>query len=267
MAKKSTATKSSTTTTTVTTKKVEKNKMLSDTPLMGMGIAEFVGTFLLVSSIFAVHGQPLFVAFGLIGLVLIFGGISGSHLNPAITIGALATKRIKSKQAVIFIVAQLLGALAAFSIFSGVLSATAPSGSDAMMGGSQLFHVVDMSADEATTKGKEWVLFVAELLGVFALSLGVATALREKKQRIVSATAVGMALLVGLLLASSITQVLLVEQGTTLTYLNPAAAMSGYVAGGVNMFDLWPIMIFVIAPSVGAVLGFGLSDVLERSRH
>lgn len=270
MAKKTNSSKSSATTkTTVTEVKTTKGGLLANTPLVGMGIAEFVGTFLLVASIFAVQGQPLFVAFALIGLVLIFGGISGSHLNPALTIGALATKKIKNKTAVIYIAAQVLGALAAFALFSSFLGATAPvteTSESVYANGQQLFHVVDISADDAATKGKEWVLFAAELIGVFALSLGVATALREKKERVAAAVGVGMALLVGLLIASSITSVLLVENNTTLTFLNPAVALSGYFAGGTNMFDLWPLMIFVVAPAVGGVLGFALSDVFAKAQ-
>lgn len=270
MATKSSSSKKSASakTTTVTSVKTKKGGFLKDTPLAGMGIAEFVGTFLLTASIFAVQGQPLFVAFALIGIVLIFGGISGAHLNPAITVGALATKKIKSKRAIVYIVAQILGALAAFALFSGFLSATVPAAetTEAVYSNSQqLFHVVDISADESGVQGKEWVLFAAELIGVFALSLGVSVALREKKERVAAAAGVGLALLIGLLLASSITSVLLTESNTTLTFLNPAVALSGYFAGGISMFDLWPLMIFVVAPLVGGVLGFGLSDLLEKA--
>lgn len=269
MAKKTTSSKASSTKsqTKITTTKAKKGGLLDNTPLVGMGIAEFIGTFLLVGSIFAVQGQPLFVAFALIGLVLIVGGISGAHLNPAITIGALATKKVKSKTAIVYIVAQVLGALLAFALFSSMLGATTVTEESATIydNGQTLFHVVDVSADEAATKGKEWVLFAAETLGVFALSLGVSSALRQdKKQRMVAGATVGLSLLIGLLLASSITSSLLVENGTTLTYLNPAAALAGYFAAGTSMFDLWPIMIFVVAPAVGGVLGFGLSDLLNK---
>ena len=270
MATKSSSSKNSVSakTTTVTSVKTKKGGFLKDTPLAGMGIAEFVGTFLLTASIFAVQGQPLFVAFALIGIVLIFGGISGAHLNPAITVGALAAKRIKGKRAIVYIAAQILGALAAFALFSGFLNATAPvteAAESTYSSSQQLLHVVNISADESAVKGKEWVLFAAELIGVFALSLGVSVALREKKERLAAATGVGLALLIGLLLASSITSVLLTESNTTLTFLNPAVALSGYFAGGISMFDLWPLMIFAVAPLVGGVLGFGLSDLLEKA--
>ena len=50
------------------------------------------------------HGLALSIA------VSIFAGISGAHLNPAVTIGFLSTGRITPPLAVMYIVAQLVGA-------------------------------------------------------------------------------------------------------------------------------------------------------------
>src|SRR6185437_4813838 len=53
------------------------------------------------------HGLALSIA------VAIFGGISGAHVNPSVTIGMLITRRIQPALAVLYIVAQLLGATVA----------------------------------------------------------------------------------------------------------------------------------------------------------
>lgn len=50
------------------------------------------------------HGLALSIA------VNNFGGISGAHVNPAVTMGMLVTGRIKAPLALLYIVAQLLGA-------------------------------------------------------------------------------------------------------------------------------------------------------------
>jgi MIP family channel proteins len=50
------------------------------------------------------HGIALSIA------VSNFGGISGAHVNPAVTFGMLVTRRIKPSLAMLYIVAQLLGA-------------------------------------------------------------------------------------------------------------------------------------------------------------
>ena len=56
--------------------------------------AEFIGTFLLASVVIAGQGQPIFVLFALVGVVLLIGGISGGYVNPALTVGAWVTRRM-----------------------------------------------------------------------------------------------------------------------------------------------------------------------------
>jgi MIP family channel proteins len=89
-------------------------------------LAELIGTFLLVFFItsvvvlyvatgsqaqfgtdFAVVG--LVHAFLLFGLIVMFGVVSGGHFNPAVTLAAAAIKRISPIDAVIYILAQLIG--------------------------------------------------------------------------------------------------------------------------------------------------------------
>ncbi len=87
--------------------------------------AEFVGTFGLVFAGTAVIITDSFPGgkAGLVGLALTHGlilalgitatmGISGGHLNPAVTLGFLATKRIELKTALAYIGVQVLGGIA-----------------------------------------------------------------------------------------------------------------------------------------------------------
>jgi hypothetical protein len=86
-------------------------------------IAELVGTFVLVlvgcgtavfSGLYAgVVGISF--AFGLTFLALVYaiGGISGCHINPAVSLSMLALGRMKAKDAAFYIVAQCIGAIAA----------------------------------------------------------------------------------------------------------------------------------------------------------
>jgi aquaporin Z len=93
--------------------------------------AEFVGTFTLVT---AVCGAALFsapsaglvaVAFavGLSVLAMAFavGHISGGHFNPAVTLGLVAAGRFSSDKAVLYIVVQVVGGIAAALVFYGIL--------------------------------------------------------------------------------------------------------------------------------------------------
>lgn len=91
-------------------------------------IAELVGTFFLV--FFVTSAVTLFVATGnqaqfgsdfaviglvhaflLFGLVVMFGAVSGGHFNPVVTLAAAAVRRIDPIDAVIYILAQLSGAV------------------------------------------------------------------------------------------------------------------------------------------------------------
>jgi MIP family channel proteins len=87
-------------------------------------LAEAIGTFFLcfagIGAIVAMS-DPLNSGIGLLGVALahgialsvaisIFGGISGGHHNPAVTLGFLSTGRIKPPLAILYIIFQLVGA-------------------------------------------------------------------------------------------------------------------------------------------------------------
>lgn len=225
-------------------------KSLKRTPIVGALLAEFIGTFLLVASVFAVQGQPLFVAFALIGAVLVVGGVSGAHLNPAMTIGSWASRKISSLYAFGYVLAQVLGAIAAWLVLVTFLrgsETTAASSSPA------LFHAATM------TTGKEWYVFFTELLGATILAFGFATALRFRKDKVTAAFSYGFAALIALIVAGSITSMFLTESNTGLTFLNPAAAIA---ANGLS-WNLWPISIYILAPVIGGIVGFVLQDFLH----
>lgn len=226
---------------------------LSRSPFVGALIAEFIGTFLLVASIIAVQGQPLFVAFALVGIVLVIGGLSGAHVNPALTVGAWVTGKIKSLRAVGYIVAQVLGAIVAFVVLHAFLQGSAPASTSSLSTAPALYHAATL------TSSKEWYIFFAELLGTTVLAFGFAAALRAKRDKIVSAFTYGLALLIGLLIAGSITALFLTEQNTGLTFLNPATALA---ANGLA-WNMWPIAIYILAPFVGGIIGFILQDLLR----
>lgn len=101
-------------------------------------IAELVGTFFLVffvtsvATLFVATGNQAqfgsdFAVVGLVnGLVLfaviaIFGGVSGGHFNPAVTVAVAAARRIAPVDAVVYILAQLSGAVLGALLTKGLL--------------------------------------------------------------------------------------------------------------------------------------------------
>ena len=102
-------------------------------------VAEFIGTFYLcfagIAAILSTQ-SPINSGAGIVGIALAhglalsiaisaFGGLSGGHFNPAVTMGMLATGRIKVPLAVSYIAAQLLGATFAAYICKSVFPETA----------------------------------------------------------------------------------------------------------------------------------------------
>jgi aquaporin Z len=76
-------------------------------------IAEFLGTFLLVMAVLAT-GNALVIG-GTLGLVvLLLGGVSGAHVNPAISVAMLLKGSISTMEFVTFTVSQCAGAAAAW---------------------------------------------------------------------------------------------------------------------------------------------------------
>src|SRR2546423_4992570 len=89
-------------------------------------LAEFVGTFVLVfggvgSAVLAgdkIGFLGVSIAFGLTLLTMAYaiGSISGCHINPAVTVGLLVSRKIEAKDALGYIVAQILGAIVAAAL-------------------------------------------------------------------------------------------------------------------------------------------------------
>lgn len=213
--------------------------------------AEFIGIFALVfvgsgSIMMARHtnsATPLILAataHGLILAVMVTATmrISG-HLNPAVTIGFLVTRRIEPMMAGIYICAQILGAIAA----AYALKATVPAELfAASRGGGQ-----SIALDVTATQG-----FVLELIATFFLTFVVfGTAVDP------SAPKVG-GFAIGLTLGASILAIGPLTGGS----LNPARSLGPAVASGVFEGQV----VYWAGPIVGAIAAALIYDTLFLRR-
>lgn len=156
---------------------------------IAMLVAEFLGTGILTLTILAVSkstiGIPYFVSLAsglaVVAGMLVFGNISGGHFNPAITLGLWSVRRVKTTAAIVYIAAQLLGAVAAYYLFTYFIG--------------QPWHNA-----ASTFEGK---ILVAEAAGAFIFSLGWAAAAYNKLEGAKAATVVGIAFMLGLLVSSA----------------------------------------------------------------
>ena len=113
-------------------------------------LAEAVGTFVLVGigsmSILAatVGGLPVLLTvpfgfgFALLAAIAIAGHASGGHFNPAVTLAAWLDRRIGLGDAVGYVVAQAVGAIAASGLILGLVSQTAVAATRTLPGDTEL---------------------------------------------------------------------------------------------------------------------------------
>jgi aquaporin Z len=84
-------------------------------------IAEFLGTFLLVLSVFASGGNAYAIGATLAVVVLLTGKLSGGHVNPAISFTMFMKGSLSVKELLAYVAAQLLGGLSslyAYRVFA-----------------------------------------------------------------------------------------------------------------------------------------------------
>lgn len=263
-AKKTTRSKSQPKKTEVTTVKAVKSEKVAAvtrfklddkrTATAAALIGEFIGVFLLTSTYLVTKGEPLYMGFVLVTLILMVGVLSGAHLNPLVTVGAWVTRKLGNARTAAYVVAQLLGAGAAYVVLSTFISGYHTDASSASVLGQATPDVFKIAA---LTNHSHWYVFFAELLGSTIFAFAFASAWREKTDRVAKAFTAGLGLFVAMLVA-----------GVAVSYvganvvLNPAAAVAASAVDWVNI-DWFAVAAYLVAPLVGGVVGFALRDALE----
>ena len=216
-------------------------------------VAEFFGTFWLVfggcGAAVLAAGFPnlgigfvgVSLAFGLTVLTMAYavGHISGGHFNPAVTIGLWSAGRCATGDGVLYIIAQVIGAIAA----AAVLWLIASSQPGWMPGGFAANGYGDLSPGKYGLAG----CFVTEVvMTFFFLFIIIGTTSKG--------AAVGFA---GIPIGLGLTLIHLVSIPVTNTSVNPARSTGpALFAGGGHVEQLW---LFWLAPIIGAVIAGLLS--------
>jgi MIP family channel proteins len=214
-------------------------------------VAEFIGIFALVfvggaAIMVAVQTQApnalldVAVAHGLILALMVTATmrISG-HLNPAVTIGFLAARRIEPMMAVVYIIAQLLGAaLAAYALKAIFPAAVAET---TRLGGQSV--ATDVSTFQA---------IFAEAIATFFLTFVVFGTAVDPKAPKVGGFAIGLVVTADILAIGPLT-------GAS---MNPARSFGPAVVSGVLVGQ----MIYWIGPIIGSILAAVLYDQLFLRR-
>ncbi len=196
--------------------------------LLGCGTAMFLGC----NTPAGVVGTA--VAFGLavVAMAYTIGGISGCHINPAITLGVALSGRMSWKDACGYWCGQVIGGIIAGAVLLLLTNVVA---APDLTGG--------LGTNGVANAGGAWGACLVECLATFIFVLVVLGTTDAK---------VGAGNLAGLAIGLSLILIHLVCINLTGTSVNPARSIGPAIfAGGQALADLW---VFIVAPLVGGAL-------------
>ena len=209
-------------------------------------LAEFIGTFTLVllgcgaAVIAGADGTTgiglagISFAFGLalIGMAYGIGPVSGCHINPAVSLGAVAAGRMTIAEAIPYMIAQVAGAIAGAAVLYIIASGSAAyeGGMGANGWGEGYLGEYNMAS-----------AFVFEVVATFLFMVVILGATGKGAPAAMAGLAIGLALVVIHLVGINVTGV----------SVNPARSIGpALFAGGGALAQLW---LFIVAPIIGAV--------------
>lgn len=168
----------------------------------------------------------------IIALIYAFGDISGTHINPAVTVAFAVDKRVEWKEVPAYLGSQLLGALLA----SGLLHFLFPDSKT--LGFTQ------------PLPGGEMQSFVLEVVMTFILMMIILRVSTGAKEKGITA---------GIVIGATVWLLVLFGGPISGTSLNPTRSIAPAIVGG-NFQNLW---IYMTAPFIGAIVGVLVHRLLQ----
>jgi MIP family channel proteins len=203
-------------------------------------VAELIGTFALIfigAGSVALSSHPVGVALAhglvVVGFAYAYGHISGTHINPAVTLGVWVAGKIDAARAAAYIAVQLAGGILGALALRWVLGGTASG-----LGVTRLAQNLDLHGSPYTVTPAVG-LFVEALLTFFLVN-AVLNAGISGKATIPGGLAIGLTLTFCILMGGPLT-------GAS---LNPARTLGPAVAAG-SYDDLW---LYFAGPAAGGLV-------------
>lgn len=229
--------------------------IFKDKKVYGALIGEIFGTMLITMLILTLGLYQLLYMFIVLTVVYVaIHKLSGANLNPIVTVGMMATRRMSAIRGVLYLLAQVVGAWLGLTIITAFLNA---SGSE-----------VELPGMTATPDGKFWVISMLELFGAAIIGVFYSRAQQYKRSSWTFGAMVAGGIILALILVYIISANYFTLDGTFM--LNPAVALMyqilpqsangvGELLGGIGL----ALLTYVIFPMVGGVIGFYLSDTAQ----
>lgn len=201
-------------------------------------LAEFIGTFVLVffacgtacavgcSAEFGTGYLLTALAFGLVIVAMAYsiGNVSGCHINPAVSIAMLVSKKLSVKDFVGYVVAQFIGAIAGAGLLRYFFGGTSNLGANGLFDNNILASLI------------------IEVILTFVFVIAILGVTSKIENGAVSGIVIGLTL----------TLVHIFGIHFTGTSVNPARSFGpALLVGGEALSNVW---VFIVAPLVGGVL-------------
>ena len=226
----------------------------------GALLGEVIGTMLVALLLFSLSlmgiANVATYAFALIAVLVAVYAFSGACLNPLITVGMMASRRMSVIRGIMYIIAEVIGAWLGWLIFNAFHLA----------GGETAY---DIPAMATLAEGNFWLVSMVELLGAAIIAFFFARALQYKRSVFTFAAVItggiALAVVVGYVVSAAFL-------GLNSNFIfNPAVALMlqifpqagenfGEILGGICQ----ALSIYAIFPMIGGVIGFYLSDFTSK---
>lgn len=205
-------------------------------------VAEIIGTMVLVTfgcgvAIFTgCDPVATSLAFGLVIVAMAYsiGNVSGCHVNPAVSLAMLISKKMSVKDFIFYFISQLIGATLGCLILMLVFGANCGYGANLVQQG-----VIDIAGSVTM---EHLIGVVAEVILTFTFVLAILGVTSKTTNSAVAGIVIGLTL----------TLVHLLGLGITGTSVNPARSLiPALFAGGENLRQVW---IYLVGPFAGSAL-------------
>jgi aquaporin Z len=175
---------------------------------------------------------PFAFGFGLLAAIFAFGHVSGGHFNPAVTVAMVLDKRTTPADAVGYIIAQVIGAIGAGAVV--------------------MIAVSQAAVKAGITRPGTGVSDIGALILEVIFTAGFIVVILASTKRVPSLAALAIPL--------SLVAIHFATATLSGASVNPARSIGSAVVGG----DLSALWIYLVAPIVGAVLGWAAYLVVDH---
>ncbi|MGL4669466.1 MAG: MIP family channel protein [Methanobacteriaceae archaeon] len=213
-------------------------------------VSELIGTMVLVlfgCGSAAIAGEVLgslgiALAFGLsiVAMAYVIGNVSGCHVNPAVSLGMLINKRMTGKDFVLYVIAQIIGAIIGIAILAFIINSSA---NLASIGGYMATGLGQNGFGAVSSVGLSMMgALVVEIILTFVFVFTVLGVTSTKETSVVAGIVIGLTLAFVHIMGIPLT-------GTS---VNPARSIApALFIGGEALNQLW---VFILGPFIGSIL-------------